>query len=128
MQQSGGVGLIEFCSRRWCRVAAIGAVMAALGLAACGRKGGLEPPPAAAVPAAPPVDQQSQGAPAPDLPQQSSLPAPVQAAPPPSFPQQSLLGGSPIAPPSVGGGSQSSAVAAPRSGKREPFILDWLLD
>ena len=32
---------------RWSRVALAAAVMAALGLAACGRKGGLDPPPSA---------------------------------------------------------------------------------
>lgn len=31
------------------RIAVIGALVAALGLAGCGRKGGLDPPPAAAV-------------------------------------------------------------------------------
>jgi predicted small lipoprotein YifL len=31
------------------RIALIGALVAALGLAGCGRKGGLDPPPAAAV-------------------------------------------------------------------------------
>ena len=34
---------------RLARIAAIGALVAALGLAGCGRKGGLDPPPAAAV-------------------------------------------------------------------------------
>jgi len=31
------------------RIATVGALVAALGLAGCGRKGGLDPPPAAAV-------------------------------------------------------------------------------
>jgi predicted small lipoprotein YifL len=35
------------------RIAVVGALVAALGLAGCGRKTGLDPPPAAAVPAAP---------------------------------------------------------------------------
>jgi len=34
---------------RLVRVAAIGALIAALGLAGCGRKGGLDPPPGASV-------------------------------------------------------------------------------
>jgi predicted small lipoprotein YifL len=34
---------------RLVRVAAIGALVAALGLAGCGRKGGLDPPPGASV-------------------------------------------------------------------------------
>jgi predicted small lipoprotein YifL len=107
------VGLTGFFGRRWRRVAAIGALVAALGLAACGRKSGLELPPAAAVPAAQPLDQ----------------PAQVQGSPPPGLPQQSLLGGTAISEPSAGGrGSGSRAVAAPPSGKREPFFLDWLLN
>ena len=36
-------------NRRLARIAAIGALVAALGLAGCGRKAGLDPPPAAAV-------------------------------------------------------------------------------
>jgi predicted small lipoprotein YifL len=32
------------------RIAAVGALVAALGLAGCGRKGGLDPPPGASVP------------------------------------------------------------------------------
>jgi predicted small lipoprotein YifL len=41
---------------RLARIAAIGAICAALGLAGCGRKGGLDPPPAAlAEPAALPA-------------------------------------------------------------------------
>ena len=35
--------------RRLVRIAAIGALVAALGLAGCGRKGGLDPPPDAAI-------------------------------------------------------------------------------
>jgi predicted small lipoprotein YifL len=35
------------CELRLARVAAIGALVAALGLAGCGRKGGLDPPPGA---------------------------------------------------------------------------------
>jgi predicted small lipoprotein YifL len=44
--------------QRLARIAAIGALVAALGLAGCGRKAGLDPPPAAAVanPSAPGVD------------------------------------------------------------------------
>lgn len=53
---------------RLARIALIGALVAALGLAGCGRKGGLDPPPsAAAVPnggaqpgAAPPVGPNGQ--------------------------------------------------------------------
>jgi predicted small lipoprotein YifL len=35
--------------RRLVRIAAIGALVAALGLAGCGRKAGLDPPPAASI-------------------------------------------------------------------------------
>ena len=38
-----------FSDRRFLRLAAIGALAAALGLAACGRKGALDPPPSASV-------------------------------------------------------------------------------
>jgi len=34
---------------RFARIAAIGALVAALGLAGCGRKAGLDPPPAASI-------------------------------------------------------------------------------
>jgi predicted small lipoprotein YifL len=37
------------------RLAAIGALVCALGLAACGRKGGLDPPPGALVTGEPPI-------------------------------------------------------------------------
>jgi len=36
-------------SRRLARIATIGALVAALGLAGCGRKAGLDPPPSAAI-------------------------------------------------------------------------------
>jgi predicted small lipoprotein YifL len=52
------VSALSSCShRRLARIAVIGALVAALGLAGCGRKGGLDPPPGASV-----VDQ---GAPPP---------------------------------------------------------------
>jgi predicted small lipoprotein YifL len=44
-----------------CRIAAIGALIAALGLAGCGRKGGLDPPPGAAV-SGPAIDAGPSGA------------------------------------------------------------------
>src|SRR5262245_22749910 len=43
----GGVLELSF-DLRLARIAAIGALVAALGLAGCGRKGGLDPPPGAA--------------------------------------------------------------------------------
>jgi predicted small lipoprotein YifL len=42
--------LIQFSDQRWARIAAVGALVAALGLSACGRKGPLDPPPSAAAP------------------------------------------------------------------------------
>jgi predicted small lipoprotein YifL len=39
---------VHFTGTRLARIATIGALVAALGLAGCGRKGGLDPPPGAA--------------------------------------------------------------------------------
>jgi len=47
---------------RLVRIAAIGALVAALGLAGCGRKGGLDPPPGASI-----VDPAVAAAPGPGL-------------------------------------------------------------
>jgi predicted small lipoprotein YifL len=47
MPQSGGVA--ELSDRNFARIAVIGALVAALGLAGCGRKGGLDPPPGASI-------------------------------------------------------------------------------
>jgi len=41
--------LSRFCDRPFLRLAVIGAFVAALGLAACGRKGALDPPPGASL-------------------------------------------------------------------------------
>ena len=48
----------ELSDQRWARLAAIGVLVAALGLSACGRKGPLDPPPSAT------ISQSGQGAPA----------------------------------------------------------------
>ena len=45
--KDGGVPELSF-DLRLARIATIGALVAALGLAGCGRKGGLDPPPGAA--------------------------------------------------------------------------------
>lgn len=45
--QLGGGVQVKKSVDRWSRLALAAAVMAALGLAACGRKGGLDPPPSA---------------------------------------------------------------------------------
>jgi len=41
--------LSRFCDRRFLRLALIGTLAASLGLAACGRKGPLDPPPGASL-------------------------------------------------------------------------------
>jgi predicted small lipoprotein YifL len=41
--------VIQSSNRAWARIVVIGALVAALGLAGCGRKGGLDLPPSAAV-------------------------------------------------------------------------------
>ena len=58
--RTGGVGfLIHLNNRSALRLAAFVALAAALALGGCGRKGGLDPPPAAVV--APALDQPSLG-------------------------------------------------------------------
>ena len=52
--------------RRLARIAAIGTLAAALGLAGCGRKAGLDPPPTAAAAPATTVDGQPAPAAQPD--------------------------------------------------------------
>jgi predicted small lipoprotein YifL len=39
--------VIQLSDQRWARIAAVGALVAALVLSACGRKGPLDPPPSA---------------------------------------------------------------------------------
>ena len=57
-----GVSGLSSLFRPWlARIAVIGALVAALGLAGCGRKGGLEPPPGASA-----VDQGAAGQPGPE--------------------------------------------------------------
>jgi predicted small lipoprotein YifL len=51
----------RFSPRALSRVAAVGALVLALGLTGCGRKGGLDPPPAAA------ADPMMAPAPAPEI-------------------------------------------------------------
>jgi len=92
--------LIRSRNQHWSRLAAVAALVAAFGLSGCGRKGPLDPPPAAAVP----VQEQVPGAPAPEV---------VQP-----------IGGSQA---TIGRDSGSPA-APPPSGQRQPFFLDWLLN
>jgi predicted small lipoprotein YifL len=91
--------------QRWGRLAAIGALVAALGLAACGRKGPLDAPPGAA------------------LPQEAAVPG----APPPALSQPSAIGNTQTSEASIGR-DNTRVAAPPPSGRRQPFILDWLLD
>ena len=70
-----GVWVNRTFDRALVRFAVVGALVAALGLAACGRKAGLDPPPAAAaVPAA------ETAAPSPDMLGADSEGKPVAAA------------------------------------------------
>jgi len=59
--EPGGVALSSGSDLKLLRIAAIGALVAALGLVGCGRKGGLDPPPAAAVSEATPEAQPPPG-------------------------------------------------------------------
>jgi len=45
-----GFSVMQSSNATLARIAVVGALVAALGLAGCGRKSGLDPPPAAAVP------------------------------------------------------------------------------
>jgi predicted small lipoprotein YifL len=58
-----------------CRLAAVGALVAALGVAGCGRKGGLDPPPGAAV-YDPTLDAGAAAGPGRAADGQASVPAP----------------------------------------------------
>jgi len=102
---------IIHCSRLAAVAALVAAFAASSGLSACGRKSGLDPPPAAAVPAQDPVPEQAAP---------TAMPAPVAPA---------VTGlGQPAGPASAGGGSSGSLAAPPPSGHGRPFILDWLLN
>jgi predicted small lipoprotein YifL len=92
-------GVIEFSDQRWARLAAVGALVAALGLSACGRKGPLDPPPSASA-------------------QHSAQAAPAGPA----------ILGSPQPGAGVGVGRDGKAAAPPPSGENRPFILDWLVE
>jgi predicted small lipoprotein YifL len=70
-----GVGVSRKFDRALVRFAVAGALVAALGLTACGRKAGLDPPPAAAA-----VPAGEAAAPAPDMLGADSEGRPVAAA------------------------------------------------
>jgi predicted small lipoprotein YifL len=98
---------VSSLSRPFLRLAVIGALAAALGLAGCGRKGPLDPPPTAAAPGA--------------QPQATNQPAGIMApfGPPPSGGQTANSGG-------AGVDDNGQAVAPKGEHKRIP--LDSLLN
>jgi predicted small lipoprotein YifL len=69
--------------RRLAWIVTIGVLVAALGLAGCGRKGPLDPPPGAVATSAPPVEAQPSTEP--------QLGADGQPLPPPPPPRRSTL-------------------------------------
>jgi len=89
--------VIEFSQQRWARIAAVGALVGALGLSACGRKGPLDLPP------------QASAVPGPDN---------LQAVPADSAAERDRQ---------VGVSRQGRAVAPARLKEDRPFILDWLV-
>jgi predicted small lipoprotein YifL len=98
--------VIRLSDRRIARVAAAAALIAALGLAGCGRKGGLDAPPSA-MPASPQPQANAQ----PPLAESPSVfggPGFGTPSPEPSPPPQ-----------------QQSAQAAPA---KKTFFLDWLIN
>jgi predicted small lipoprotein YifL len=97
--------------RRFARLAMIGALAAALGLAGCGRKGPLDPPPGAS------LVEQGQAAPATGPAVTSGPPGLAESLNPPLTPAKRSTeafgpGGEPIAP----------------KGQKKPVFLDWLID
>jgi predicted small lipoprotein YifL len=85
---------------RWSRLALVAAMMAALGLAACGRKGPLDPPPSAGL------------------------------TPPPAYTPRPSLGEENYAPPPPGDHARTAVAAPPAPAEPSPqktFPLDFLL-
>lgn len=92
--------MIVFSGKRLVRLAAVGAIVAALGLSACGRKGPLDPPPGAAIP------KERQAA--------DQAPIAVPGAMQPKEAKRKR--------------STREPAAAAKSGEQRSFFLDWLLD
>ena len=90
--------MIELSGQNWARLAAMGVLVAALGLSACGRKGPLDPPPYAAAP--------------------DSLQAAPPGSPPPVDAEDRRVGVT----------RDGKAVAPSRTRDNQPFILDWLVE
>jgi predicted small lipoprotein YifL len=84
-----------------------------LGLAGCGRKSGLDPPPSAAVPRSPPASTAQASPPSP-----SPSPPASAAGASPSLPGQDVAA-------KTGFDAQGNPVAG--SGQKKSFILDFLL-
>ena len=84
---------------RFARIALLGALLAALGLGGCGRKGALDPPPSA------------------------SIANPQAANSPPALGEQP----SPFETASPGEHSDGAAAASQAPPAKKTFILDWLL-
>jgi len=96
-------------SRPFMRLAMAGALVAALSLAGCGRKGPLDPPPSAS--AAPATSEQA----------------------PPSAQGPGLMGPASLSPFGSGGGSSANSgsptgTAAPPTTQNKKFLLDPLLN
>jgi predicted small lipoprotein YifL len=103
---------VSSLSRPFLRLAVIGALAAALGLAACGRKGPLDPPPSAAAPGAQPQATN----------QPPSIMGPF-GPPSPSSGQAANSGGA-----GVGAGIDSSGQAIAPKGEHKRIPLDSLLN
>jgi hypothetical protein len=88
-------------SARLARIAAIGVLVGALGLAGCGRKAGLDPPPGASL-----VEHKAGAA---DPVREERRTAEVRSQPKEGIDRN----GKPV---------------APRQGEHKPFFLDWLVD
>ena len=88
---------------RWSRLALAAAIMAALGLAACGRKGGLDPPPSA------------------------GLTAPQSSASRPSLGEETTNGFTPPADDRARTASAAPAAANASPPPKKTFFLDFLL-
>ncbi len=95
--------MTDFRVSPWFRLALIGVLAAALGLAACGRKGPLDAPPGASLAGQP----------------QASMPGAVSTNPPPQS-----VGGQPTDNPTIGPDGRPMAPKGPK----KPIPLDVLLN